>query len=269
MNALEINGLKKEYGDFALSIDGLALPQGCVMGLIGENGAGKTTLIKLLLGLIRGDEGGFTIADEKERLGVVLDEVGIPGLNARQTGRVMAGIYPNWDAERFASLLQRLQVPEDKGFEKLSRGMKMKLGIAVAMSHGARLLLLDEATNGLDPVARDEVLSLLWEFTRDEEHSVLISSHIVSDLEKICDYIVFLHEGRVLLAEEKDRLAEDYGMLRCPAERLAELDGDAILAQRLTAFGAEVIVRRGGVPMGTELGPVSIEDIFVAMVKGA
>lgn len=268
MNALEIKGLTKKYGDFVLSIDELALPRGCIMGLVGENGAGKTTLIKLLLGLIRADEGGFTIADGKENLGVVLDEVGIPGLSARQTGKVMAGIFPNWNAERFASLLRRLKVPEDKGFEDLSRGMKMKLGIAVAMSHGAKLLILDEATNGLDPVARDEVLELLWEFTRDEDHSVLISSHIVSDLEKICDYIVFLHEGRVLLAEEKDRLAENYGVLRCPAERLAELDESAVLARRSTGFGAEAIVRRGGVPEGAELGPVSIEDIFVAMVKG-
>ncbi|MGM9615593.1 MAG: ABC transporter ATP-binding protein [Oscillospiraceae bacterium] len=268
MNALEIKGLQKEYGDFALSIDELVLPQGCIMGLVGENGAGKTTLIKSMLGLIRADEGGVSIADGKENLGVVLDEVGIPGLNARETGKVMAGIFPNWNAERFASLLRQLKVPENKGFEELSRGMKMKLGIAVAMSHGAKLLILDEATNGLDPVARDEVLELLWEFTREEDHSVLISSHIVSDLEKVCDYIVFLHEGRVLLAEEKDRLTENYGVLRCPAERLAELDESAVLARRSTGFGAEAIVRRSGVPAGAELGAVSIEDIFVAMVKG-
>ena len=278
MNALEIHGLRKKYDGFELNIDELCLPEGCIMGLVGENGAGKSTTIKLLLDLIRSDGGtidllgvraGEGLASVKQDIGVVLDEVGIPGLTARETGKVLARIYKNWDAATFDSLIKRLDLPADKGFKDLSRGNQMKLGIAVAMSHHAKLLILDEATNGLDPVVREEVTDMLFEFTRDDRHSVLISSHIVSDLEKICDYISFLHEGKILLCEEKDVLASEYGMLRCPVSRLDELDGDAILTRRDTSYGTEAIVRRGFVPEGTELAPVSIEDIFVGMVKGA
>jgi len=278
MNALEIRGLRKTYGDFTLDIDELILPGGCIMGLVGENGAGKSTAIKLIMDLIRAESGTVTILGRdnrtelrlvKEDVGVVLDEVGIPGLTARQLGRVLARTCRNWDGEAYERILKRLDAPMDKSFFDLSRGNRMKLGLAAAMGRRAKLLILDEATNGLDPVVREEVLELLNEFTRSEEHSVLISSHIVSDLEKICDYIAFLHRGRILLCEEKDVLSGEYGVLRCPAERLSELEPGAILTSRVTPYGAESIVRRDGVPAGTELGPVSIEDIFVGMVKGA
>lgn len=277
MNALEIRGLKKSYGDFSLDVGELILPAGCIMGLVGENGAGKSTTIRLIMGMIRSEGGTVTILGRddregfrltKEDVGVVLDEVGIPALTAAQTGKVMARAYKNWDQAVFDGLVRRLDIPTDKSFSEMSRGNKMKLGIAVALSHHARLLILDEATNGLDPVVRDEVLELLNDFTRDEENAVLISSHIVSDLEKICDYIAFLHKGRILLCEEKDVLSGAYGLMRCPAERLGELDPAAILTRRVTSYGAEAIVRRDGVPAGTELGPISIEDIFVGMVKG-
>lgn len=277
MNALEIHGLKKSYPGFALDIGELMLPEGTILGLVGENGAGKSTTLRLILRLIRADAGTVTLLGRDERadfravkedIGVVLDEVGIPGVTARQLGRILSHAYRNWDHSAYDGLLRRLDVPTDKYFSDLSRGNKMKLGIAAAMSHHAKLLLLDEATNGLDPVVRDEVGEMLFDFTRDPGHSVLISSHIVSDLEKLCDYIAFLHNGRILLCEEKDVLASEYGLLRCPAERLTELAEGALLTRRVTAYGAEAIVRRDGVPAGTELYPVGIEDIFVGMVKG-
>ncbi len=277
MKALEIRGLKKKYEGFSLDIEDLTLPGGCVMGLVGENGAGKTTTIKLILDMIKADGGSVTILGRsnqddlrlvKEDVGVALSDMGLPDLTAKQVGKVMALAFQNWDGEGYERCLKKLNVPEKKIFSKLSQGMKMKLGLAVAMSHGAKFLILDEATNGLDPLARDELLDMLWEFTRDEQHSVFISSHIVSDLEKICDYIAFIHEGRVLLCEEKDVLLSEYGLLRCPVQRLDELEDAAVLTRRDTPYGAEAIVRRDGVPAGTELQNVGVEDIFVAMVKG-
>lgn len=277
MNALELKHLTKSFSDFRLDDLSLTLPSGCIMGLVGENGAGKSTVIRLILGALRADGGTVTILGRgpdqlpcvKQELGVVMDEAGIPGcLTAREWGRVMRLAYRDWDGGVFQGLLRRLSVPENKRFQELSRGNQMKLGIAAALSHHPKLLLLDEATNGLDPVARDEVVDMLADFTRDEEHSVLISSHIVSDLERICDYIAFLHKGRLMLCEEKDRLLGEYGVLRCPAQRLDELDPAAILHRRVTAWGAEAVVRRDAVPAGTEAAPVGLEELFVQMVKG-
>lgn len=267
MNAVEIRGLKKAYRDFSLEIEELTLPEGCILGLVGENGAGKSTTIRLLLGLIRSDGGSITMP-EKEQIGAVLDEIGVPGLTAGQLGNVLRDVYKEWDQARYEAMLKRLAVPEKKPFYELSRGTRQKLGIAAAMSHGARLLILDEPMNGLDPVARDEVDALLMDFTRDPKNAVLISSHIVSDLEKICDYVAFLHEGRLLLWEEKDALAAEYGLLRCPRERLDELDRAAVLTRRDTPYYSEAVVRRNAVPASAEVLPVGIEDIFVSMVKG-
>lgn len=201
MNALEIKNLTKKFPGFTLENLNLVLPSGCIMGLIGENGAGKSTTIKLILDMLHKDSGTVTILGRdnqddirltKEDIGVVMDEVGIPEcLTAKQVGKVMRHTFQKWDDAAYAGLLEKLSLPENKPFKDFSRGMKMKLGIAIALSHGSRLLLLDEATSGLDPVVRDEVVEMLGEFTRDEGHSILISSHIVSDLEKICDYIAF------------------------------------------------------------------------------
>jgi len=272
MNALELRGLTKNYKDFTLDHVDLTLPRGCIMGLVGENGAGKTTVIKLILEMIRKDGGtvrvlGSDIASVKEEIGIVLDQVGYPGcLNIMQLGRVMKNIYRNWDQAEFERLTGRLGLPKDKNFGKFSQGMKMKTGIAVAMSHHAKLLILDEATNGLDPVVRDEVVQMFSEFTRNEEHAVLISSHIVSDLEKICDYIAFLHEGRLIVCEEKDALKERYCVIHCTAEELAKLSPEAVLGRKESPYGAEAVVRREAAG-GFASGPVELEQLFIHMVK--
>lgn len=278
MNALEIRDLTKHYDGFTLDRLNLALPGGCILGLIGENGAGKSTTIKLILDMIRRDGGSVTILGRdnqdhleltREDVGVVLDEVGVSEcLTPRQVGKIMGSIYRNWDGEAYSGYLKTLDLPENKRFKDFSRGMKMKLGIAVALSHRAKLLILDEPTGGLDPVARDEVTDIFSEFTRDENHSILISSHIVSDLEKLCDYIAFLHEGKLLLCEEKDRLREQYGILRCSAVELRSIDPAAVIGKKETPYGVEAIVQRDAAPRGAALGPVDIEQLFVFMARG-
>lgn len=279
MNALEIRGLTKTYPSFQLDHLDLTLPSGCIMGLVGENGAGKSTTIKLILEMIRKESGtirilgradGKDIRLTKDELGVVLDDVGIPEwLNTAQVGKIMALTFRNWDRNTYEGLLKKLALPEKKPFKSFSRGMKMKLGIAIALSHHAKLLILDEATSGLDPVVRDEVVEMLYEFTREEDHSVLISSHIVSDLEKLCDYIAFLHQGRLLVCEEKDVLLERYGIFHGSREELADLDPKAVLHKKESEYGAQAIVDRERVPQGLKLSPISIEDLFLAMIKEA
>lgn len=276
MNALEIKDLCKTYPGFFLDHLNLTLPSGCILGLIGENGAGKSTTIKLILDLLRPDSGSITLLGtehtrlSREDIGVVLDEVGIPEcLTASQVGKVMKNLFKNWDSARYSELLVQFSIPDGKIFKEFSRGMKMKLGIAVAMSHGAKLLILDEATSGLDPVVRDEVVTMLIEFTRSEGHSILISSHIVSDLEKLCDYIAFLHKGKLMLFEEKDVLLGKYGIVYCTHEQLPLLSPAAVLHRKENPYGAEVLMLREAVPEDRKVSPVSIEELFVFMVKEA
>ena len=279
MNAIEIKDLCKTYPGFSLDHVNLTLPCGRIMGLVGENGAGKSTTIRLILDMIARDSGTITLLGKdnrenirllKEDIGVVLDEVGIPAcLNPKQVGKIMANTFRNWEQAVYDSLLEKLAVPPEKPFKDFSKGMKMKLGIAIALSHRPKLLILDEATSGLDPVVRDEVLDLFSEFTREESHAVLISSHIVSDLEKICDYIAFLHKGRLLLCEEKDALKEKYGILRCSREQLSALPPEAVIGRKETAYGVEAIAARDAVPAGLSLSPIDIEELFIFMVKGA
>ena len=229
--------------------------------------------------MIRKDSGTITILGRdnaeydkriKEEVGVVLDEAGIPEcLTVAQVGRVMKHTFRNWDEAEYSRLIRKLGLPDKKPFKDFSRGMKMKLAIAVAMSHHSRLLILDEATSGLDPVVRDEVVEMFNEFTRDENHSVLISSHIVSDLEKLCDYVAFLHKGKLMLCEEKDRLLEEYGLLHCTAEELKQLPAEAVRYIKENPYGAEAMVRRSAVPDGLHVSPISIEELFVFMVKEA
>ncbi len=271
MNAIELHGLEKHYKDFDLKID-LELPQGCILGLVGENGAGKSTTIRLLLGMTRPDGGSIRVLGEeradKEEIGVVLDEPAYPEcLTPRQLGRVMAGIFRSWDPAAYEGYLEKLSLPENKRFKDFSRGMKMKLSIAVALSHHPRLLVLDEPTSGLDPVVRDEVVELFADFAREEDHSVLISSHIVSDLEKLCDYVAFLHKGRLLLCEEKDALREEYGLARLSRADFEALDPAAVIGSRRSPYGVSAILRRSAAPAGLALEPVSIEDLFILMVK--
>ncbi len=277
MNAIETHGLTKTYGDFTLGPLDLTLPSGCIMGLVGENGAGKSTTIRLLLGMTAPDGGsamvmgtpaGPDMRTVKQRIGVVLDDVGFPaGLTARQIGKVLAAAYENWDLALFEGYLRKLDIPADKKFSALSRGNKMKLGIAGALSHDAKLLVLDEPTGGLDPVVRDEVVDIFSEFTRSPERSILISSHIVSDLEKLCDYIAFLHKGKLLLCEEKDRLLEEYGVIQCDRAFLEGLTPGAILGRRDTPYSVEALVRRDAAPTGVEVRPVTVEELFVLLVK--
>ena len=279
MNALEIKNLTKSFSGFKLDDLNLTLPCGCIMGLIGENGAGKSTTMKLILDILHKDSGSITILGRdnqddirvtKEDVGVVMDEVGIPEcLTVSQVGKVMRHTFRNWDDGEYNRLLIKLSLPQNKPFKEFSRGMKMKLGIAVAMSHGAKLLLLDEATSGLDPVVRDEVVEMFSDFTRDETHSILISSHIVSDLEKLCDYVAFLHKGKLLLCEEKDILLAQYGIIHCTAEQFIGLNADTVKYKKETPYGVEAMVLRDAVPNGISISPVSIEELFIFMVKEA
>ena len=277
MNTIELKDLTKKRGDFTLDRITFTLPGGCILGLIGENGAGKSTTIKLMLGLLQKDGGTVSILGRengerdtllKEEIGVVMDEVGLPGcLTPAQTGKMMSKIYRSWEPERYKELIRKFALPWDKPFQEFSKGMKMKQGLAVALSHKSKLLILDEATSGLDPVARDELLDILREFVTDEEHGILISSHIVSDLEKLCDYIAFLHKGRLLLWEEKDRLLEEYGIFRGSRSQLETLAPEAVCHKRVTPYGTEALVLRERLPRGTEVSPVSIEELFVQLVK--
>ena len=279
-DALQLKHVTKRYGDYALEDLNLTLPAGCILGLIGENGAGKTTAIKSIIGAVHPDEGEIYVLgcenrkgeflSVKQEIGVVLDESCFPGgMTPRQVSRMMEDIYANWNRETFFSYLKRFDLPEGKLFQTFSRGMKMKLSLAAALSHGAKLLILDEPTGGLDPIARDDLLDVLMEFTRDEEHSILISSHIISDLEKISDYVAFLHKGRLLFCEEKDRLEEGYGVVTLRREDFEALLPEAVLGSRDTGYGVEALVRRDLAPAGLKMERAGIERIMVAMAKEA
>lgn len=276
-NAVVIANLKKTYGDFTLEIPSLTLPGGCILGLIGENGAGKSTTIRLILDMIRKEEGEITVLGEKtgtkgferikEDIGVVFDEPGFPpSLTGKEIGRILRHTYRRWDPAAYDRLTEQFGLPMDKKFSEYSRGMKMKLSIAAALSHEPKLLVLDEATSGLDPLVRDEILDIFMDFTRDESHSILVSSHIVSDLEKLCDYVAFLHKGQLLLWEEKDRLAERYGVIQCMEDEI-EGYGDAVKGRRITPYGAQILVDRAVLPDSAEIMPVGVEDLFVYLVK--
>ena len=274
MNALEIKDLTKEYDGFKLDKLSLTLPTGCIMGLIGENGAGKSTTINSILGLKKYDHGTIKVlgqdmsAELKKDIGVVLDEVGIPqALNIKNVRSVMKNIYSNWDDKAFGYYVKKFSLPDNKQFGDFSKGMKMKLAIAIALSHNAKLLILDEPTSGLDPLVRDEIIDILNDFTRDEGHSILISSHIVSDLEKLCDYIAFLHKGKLMLCEEKDVLLERYRFINATEEQLSELDPDAIKGKKIGKFSTEAIVDQELIPASFRTAPITIEDLFVFMAK--
>ena len=281
MNAIELNHIQKSFGSFAIEDLNLTVPSGTICGLVGENGAGKSTTIRLLMNALRPDSGTAKVLGVdasspefravKEDVGVVLDEAYYPEtLTALQVGKVMSGTYRRWNQKRYDEFLSRFDLPGKKPFKDFSRGMKMKLAIAVAMSHQPRLLILDEATSGLDPIVRDEVLEIFNEFTREEDHSILISSHILSDLEKLCDYIAFLHRGRLLFCDEKDRLLETYGVFSGTAEQLASLREEAVVGREASGYGGiRALVRREDVPAGLELERAAVEDIILFMVKGA
>ncbi|MBR1823431.1 MAG: ABC transporter ATP-binding protein [Ruminococcus sp.] len=273
MNAIEVKNLSKTYNGFTLSDVSFELPQGCILGLIGENGAGKSTTIRSILGSVKYNGeinvlGGKMSNDMKNRIGVVLDEVGFPEkVDPRDVNKIMKNMFTNWDEKAYEGYISKFGLPEDKPFTAFSKGMKMKLCIAIALSHNAELLILDEPTSGLDPLVRDEIVDILNDFTRDENHSILISSHIVSDLEKLCDYIAFLHKGHLMLCEEKDALLEQYVFINTTEDKLAELDKDAIKGKRSGKWSTEALVDRDRIPSTFETKPVTIEDLFVFMAK--
>ena len=281
MNAIELSHISKSFGGFAIQDLNLTVPSGTICGLVGENGAGKSTTIRLLMNALRPDSGAARVLGVdasspefravKEEIGVVLDEAYYPEtLNALQVGKVMADTYRRWNRELYGGFLRRFDLPEKKQFKDFSRGMKMKLAIAAALSHHPKLLILDEATSGLDPIVRDEVLDLFNEFTREEDHSILISSHILSDLEKLCDYIAFLHQGRLLFCDEKDRLLETYGILSDSQEQLECLNPEAVVAREPNGYGGvRALIRRELAPSGFQLERPTVEDVILFMVKGA
>lgn len=273
MNAIEVKNLTKKFDRFTLDNISFELPSGCILGLIGENGAGKSTTINSLLGVIS-YEGDIKIFGQpvspelKNRIGVVLDDVGFPGtFTAKDVNLVMKNTFKQWDEKAFFNYLSKFSLPEKQKFSEFSKGMKMKLQIAAAISHNAELLILDEPTSGLDPLVRDEIIDILNDFTRDDNHSILISSHIVSDLEKLCDYIAFIHKGKLILCEEKDMLLDQYVFINTTEEQLAELDASAVKGKKSSKWGTEAIVDRSLIPSSFETKPITIEDLFVFMAK--
>ena len=277
MNAIEIKGLCKSYKDFKINDLDLTVPGGCVVGLIGENGAGKSTTIKLILDLLKKDSGTIKVlgSDSEKELELVKEDIGVvsddccfpPELNARKLGKIFKAIYRNWDEQKYYEYIKAFELPEKKKVQSFSRGMKMKLSIAVALSHNAKLLVLDEATSGLDPLVRDDIIDMLRDFVTDDEHSILISSHIVSNLEKICDYIAFIHKGKLMLCEEKDKIYEQYVVIHCTEKELSEIKPDAVMGRKVGTFGAEAIVLKTEVPDGIAGYPIDIEKLFVFMVR--
>ena len=279
-NALKISGLTKTYKDFMLDHVSFAVPCGSIVGLIGENGAGKSTTINAALGLIQKESGVVSILkresldqDIKEQIGVVFDGSNYPEiLSPRKLNRVMKNIYQSWDEQTYISLLQQFSLPPDKHIKQFSKGMKMKLAISAALSHHSKLLILDEATSGLDPVVRDDILDMLLDFVQDEEHSILVSSHITSDLEKIADYIVFIHAGKVIFSRPKDELIEQYGILKCGAAQFDALDRSDIIVYRKLDYEWQVLIPdreklQRKYPKAL-IVPATIDEIMLLYVKG-
>ncbi len=276
-NCIEIKGIGKKYAQFTLEDVSFTVPCGTVMGFIGENGAGKSTTIKAILGLMKPDSGGITVlgedsaqlsAEVKEKIGVVFDGLTFPNtLNAIQLDKIMAGIYKNWSSETFFSYIKRFELPLKKKFKTFSRGMEMRLGIAAALSHNPQLLVLDEPTSGLDPVMRSEILDIFLEFMQDENHSILLSSHITSDLEHIADYITFIHKGKIVFTEERNEMHDKYRILKCSEEQLAQIDKADIIGMRKTRFCCEALTQNAAKYPDLAADIPSIDDIMVFYVK--
>lgn len=278
-NIIEINSLTKKYQNFALNNISLNVPRGCIMGLIGENGAGKSTLIKLMLNLIKRDSGEIKIfgmdnlknnIEIKQKIGVVLDDTNFPEtMKLKNISAVMKNIYKEWNNDTFFNYAKRFGLKENITLKQFSKGMKMKTMIAAALSHNPELLILDEATSGLDPIVRDEILDVFLEFIQNENKSILISSHITSDLEKISDYISFIHNGEILFTEPKDELPFRYRIIKCGADEFSRIDKKAVVGYRKNQFGVEALVISGKTDISSlESVKPSIEDIMLYIVRG-
>ena len=251
-NAIEIQGLTKKYDGFTLDNVSFAVPRGTIMGFVGQNGAGKTTTIKAILNIIRTDGGSVRILgmdhiekeyEIKEQIAAVFDEIPFQDcFNAVQLNRVFEGLYVNWRSETFFSYLDRFQLPRRKKIRALSKGMKMKLQIATALSHGAKVLIMDEATTGLDPVVRNEILDIFREYLKDDTNSILMSSHITSDLEKIADAVTFIDKGKVYLTGYKDELLERHALLKCSRKEFETVARQDYISARVGEYNVEVMV---------------------------
>ena len=275
--AFEIINLNKAYKGFALKNINLSLPKGYIMGFVGANGAGKSTTMGCLLGMIKPDSGRIKIFDkdiknitaaDKEKIGIVMD--GCPFaevLNIKDIRRIVSSIYRTFDKAKFDSLVSRFSLPENKPVKDFSTGMRAKLNIAVALSHNAQLLVLDEATSGLDPVVRDEILDILQDFVCDENRSILISSHITSDLEKICDYIAFIKNGQIVFVENKDDLKEKYALIHCTKQQFESVDTAAVVGAKYTEYNVTALVLKEAVKDGFVAEKPSIEDIMLYSTK--
>ncbi len=279
-HALTISGLTKTYQDFVLDHVSFTVPSGSIVGLIGENGAGKSTTIHAALGLIQKEAGHAVIlgkeeldAETREQIGVVFDGSNYPEiLSPKKISRVMKHIYRSWDEPAYLRLLKQFSLPPDKPIRQFSKGMKMKLAITAALSHHSKLLILDEATSGLDPVIRDDILDMLLDFVQDEEHSILISSHITSDLEKIADYIVFIHDGKVVFSKPKDELTEQYGIIKCGAAQFDAIEKSDIIVSRKMDYEWQVLIsdrdKMQKKYKDALIVPAAIDEIMLLYIKG-
>lgn len=281
-NILEVKGLTKDYGDFVLDKLTFTVPKGVIMGLIGENGAGKSTTINCILNEISKTDGNIEIFGKdylseeieiKDKIGVVFDENHFPDIfTPNEIGTYMSGIYSKWERNTYVNYLSKFELPADKRVKDFSKGMKVKLAFAVALSHKAELLILDEATSGLDPVMRDEILDVFMEFIQDEKHSILISSHITSDLEKIADYIVFLHDGEIVFEQSKDSLIYEYGLVHCKTKDFENIDPKDILAYQRKDFEWVALVtdkeKFSHKYKQCVVDDVTLEEIMLMYIKG-
>ena len=252
-HAINVKGLTKNYPNFSINNINLVVPKGYIVGLIGENGAGKSTTIKSILNLINKDSGSIEVfgldhskyeLEIKQRIGIVFDESHFPDqLKAKDINTMMKNIYQNWDTPLFNQYLKQFKLPENQIIKEFSRGMKMKLSLATALAHHPKLLILDEPTSGLDPIVRNEILDIFLDFIQDEEHSILISSHITSDLEKIADYITFIHGGNIIFSKSKDALLNDYVIIKCREQELTQIDPIDIIHSKKTGQIYEILVK--------------------------
>lgn len=279
-NAIELRGITKRYSGFTLDHVSFSVPKGSIMGFVGQNGAGKTTTIRSLLGITDIDDGdikllGLGLKDNeqeiKQRIAVVFDELPFHDiLTAKDMARIFEGLYNDWDNTEYSRYLDLFQLPVKKKIGQFSKGMKMKLQIACALSHNAELLVMDEATTGLDPVVRDEILHIFMEYLQNGERSILMSSHITSDLEKIADMVTFIDKGKILLTGCKDELIETHGILKCSKEEAANIDSSDIVSVRINSFGAEVMlsdrIGAGYKYSGAIIDPASLDDIMLYYV---
>lgn len=282
--ALKLNNVTKTYknSDFSLKKVSFSLPSGSVMGFVGENGAGKTTTIGCILQTLFKDSGTIQIlgremtdanVEIRENIGVVYDGDNFPGyLSAEQLSNIMNGIFKQWDDKLFQNYINSFHLSKKQKIKTYSKGMTMKLALAVALSHHPKLLILDEATSGLDPVMRDEILDVLLEFVGDEDHSILMSSHITSDLEKIADYITFIHNGKIILTETKDNLIYNYGILRCKEKQVELIEPEDIIVYRKRDYQTDILVSNMSIAErkypGVIIDHVTIDEIMLMLVKG-